>query len=315
LRLRRTQRKPDFVNELSNTASSLITIMTRAVHKAARGLVRDYGEVENLQVSSKGVSNFVTNADIRAEKTLYEELLKARPKWGFLMEESGEIAGEDPEYRWIIDPLDGTTNFIHALPYFCISVGLERTRPNGKKELVAGVVYDPLRNETFTAEKGKGAYLNNRILRVSGRREMPESLISSYVPRRGATEYQLSLTRLREITRSAVGIRIGGAAALDLAYIAAGRYDGFWHPHLQPWDMAAGMLLVTEAGGLVTDLSGTHTMMETGEVVAGNAFIQPKLRRVLARGSKRHEEALAAGNVSLETENEAGLPEGEDDGQ
>lgn len=261
--------------------SALMTVMTRAVEKAARRLKRDYGEVEHLQVSKKGTANFVSTADLKAEQILHEELSHARPKFGFLMEESGEIAGEDPKLRWLVDPLDGTTNFIHAVPYFCISIALEKTLNDGRKEILAGVIYDPLRDEMFTAEKNEGAFLNGRRLRVSARREMEDSLLATATPRAVRAEYQRALAMMNAATTASVGLRCNGAAALDLAYVAAGRFDGFWCMSLKPWDIGAGMLLIKEAGGEVSEIGGGYGMLEKGNILASNGLIHKKIDALL----------------------------------
>lgn len=260
--------------------SALIEVMTRAVIKAARGLRRDFGELEHLQISKKGTSDFVSAADIRSEKILFEELSHARPQFGFLMEEGGEKKGKT-NFRWIIDPIDGTTNFIHAVPYFCISVGLEKTLPNGDTEIVAGVIYDPIRDEMFTAEKGEGAFLNERKLRISGRKEVEESLLATGMPRASRPEYERSQKMLSTVTGSAAAVRCWGAAALDLAYVAAGRFDGFWYLNLKPWDVAAGMLMVQEAGGIVTEIGGGTGMLHSGSILATNGQIHKKVDALL----------------------------------
>src|SRR3954463_7485351 len=219
--------------------SATINVMTAAALKASRGLKRDFGEVEQLQVSMKGPADFVSNADLKAEKLLRAELSKGRPGYGFLMEESGASAGSDSRHRWIVDPLDGTTNFLHGIPHFAISIALERDG-----EIVAAVVYDPTRDEMFWAEKGIGAYLNDRRLRVSGRRRLGEALIATGIPFRERGNHPNYLAGLAAIMVETSGVRRFGSAALDLAYVAAGRYDGFWEVGLQPWDIAAGLLLV-----------------------------------------------------------------------
>lgn len=261
--------------------SPLMEVMTRAVMKAARGLRRDFGEVEHLQVSKKGTADFVSNADINAERVLHKELSMARPKFGFLMEEGGAIEGEDPTHRWVIDPIDGTNNLIHAVPYFCISVGLEKTLANGEREVIAGVIYDPLRDEMFTAEKASGAFLNDRRIRVSGRKELDDALLATALPRAYRDHYKQALGMMTAVTASTVGLRCGGAAALDLAYVAAGRYDGFWSNCLKPWDIAAGMLLVKEAGGEVTEIAGGKKMLESGAILATNGLIHKKVDALL----------------------------------
>jgi len=243
----------------------VINVMANAALKAARGLIRDFGEVEQLQVSIKGPGEFVSTADLKAERTLKNELTRARPGYGLLFEESGESAGSDPHHRWIVDPLDGTTNFLHGIPHFAISIGLERDG-----EIVAGIVYEPTRNEMFWAEKGAGAYLNNRRIRVSARRQLGEALIGTGIPFYGRGDHPRYIATLAAVMGATSGVRRLGAAALDLAYVAAGRYDGFWETGLLPWDLAAGLLLVREAGGFVSDLAGGQTMMQSGDVLAAN---------------------------------------------
>ena len=252
--------------------SPAINVMVAAVRRAARSLARDFGEVENLQVSIKGAGDFVSAADIRAEEIIREDLMTARPAYGWLGEESGEVPGKDPTRRWIVDPLDGTTNFLHGLPHFAISVGLEH-----KGEIVSGVVYDLTRDEMFVAEKGQGAYLNDRRMRVSARREMSEALFATGVPFGAKETLPLMLRELARLMPRTAGIRRFGSAALDLVYVAAGRYDGFWEREINAWDMAAGLVIAREAGALVADLSGGAEMMTRGEVIAANAEIFPKL--------------------------------------
>ena len=247
------------------TRSPVINVMANAALKAARGLVRDFGEVEQLQVSIKGPGEFVSTADLKAERALKNELTRARPGYGLLFEEGGETAGNDPHHRWIVDPLDGTTNFLHGIPHFAISIGLERDG-----EIIAGVVYEPTRDEMFWAEKGIGAYLNDRRLRVSARRQLGEALIGTGLPFIGRGDHPAFLATLAAVMGATSGVRRLGAAALDLAYVAAGRYDGFWEFGLSPWDLAAGLLLVREAGGFVSDLAGGQTMMQSGDVLAAN---------------------------------------------
>jgi len=256
--------------------SALLNVMTRAVDKAARALKRDFGEVEQLQVSTKGPSDFVSNADLKAERILREELAKARPGYAFLAEESGATAGTDSEHRWIIDPLDGTTNFLHGLPHFAISVALERAG-----ELVAGVVYDPIKDEMFLAEKGGGAFLNDRRLRVSARKNLGESLLATGIPFRGHGGTEDFKRQLDFAMNETAGVRRLGAAALDLAYVAAGRYEGFWEEGLSPWDVAAGILLVREAGGYVSDLKGGQTMLHGGTILASNGLLHAPLQAAL----------------------------------
>jgi myo-inositol-1(or 4)-monophosphatase len=255
--------------------TALMNIMVQAVLKAGRGLARDFGEVENLQVSLKGPGDFVSAADRRADVTLIAELKKARPGFGFLTEESGEIAGTDKTHRWIIDPLDGTTNFLHGIPLFAISLGLER-----EGQLVAGVIYNPILNELYVAERGGGAFLNDKRLRVAGRRDFAEAVITSGVPHVGRPGREASIGQLRPVVDSTAGVRITGSAAMDLAWVASGRFDGYWQHGLSPWDMAAGVVIVREAGGMVTDAEGGDGFFTSGSIVAGNEFVQ---RALLAR--------------------------------
>ncbi len=259
------------------TRSALINVMAAACLKAARGLRRDFGEVEQLQVSIKGPGEFVSAADLAAEKVLKRELAKARPNYGFLVEEGGFEAGRDSGHRFIIDPLDGTTNFLHGLPHFAISVALER---EGK--LVAATVYDPVKDEMYWAEKGLGAYVNDRRLRVSARRSLGEALIATGIPFRDRGDHERYLRTLAPVMRAASGVRRWGVASLDLAYVAAGRFDGFWEFDLKPWDMAAGVLLVREAGGDVTDMAGGQNMLASGSILAANPTLHDTLRRLFA---------------------------------
>lgn len=255
-------------------ASALINVMSTAARKAARSLVRDFGEVEQLQVSVKGPANFVSAADHKAEDVIFKELSRARPQYGFLMEERGEIEGADKSHRWIVDPLDGTTNFLHGIPLFTISIGLER-----EGQLVAGLVYNPIADEMFTAEKGKGAFLNDkRRLRVAARKSLGDAVIATGIPHRGRPGHPRFLDEMETVMAEVAGIRRTGSAALDLAWTAAGRFDGYWERNLKPWDLAAGIVILREAGGIVTDLEGTTKMMEKGDVIAGNGNIVKALR-------------------------------------
>ncbi len=255
--------------------TALMNVMVNAVLKAGRGLARDFGEVENLQVSLKGPGDFVSAADHRADKTLIAELRKARPTYGFLTEESGDLPGEDRGNRWIIDPLDGTTNFLHGIPLFSISLALER-----EGQLVAGVVYNPIINELYVAERGSGAFLNDRRLRVAKRQKLADAVIGTGMPRLGRGD-DAYLGELDGIMRQTAGIRRCGSAALDLAWVASGRFDGFWERGLSAWDVAAGILLVREAGGYVTDLKGGSGGLPggsgPGSVLAGNEAIHAAL--------------------------------------
>ena len=255
--------------------SALLNVMIAAARKAGRVLARDFGEVENLQVSRKGPSDFVTSADVKAEKTLFEELSKARPGYGFVMEERGVVEGTDKTNRWLVDPLDGTTNFLHAIPHFAISIGLER-----EGVLVAGVIYNVVRDELFWAEKGVGAYLNDRRLRVAARTDMREALFATGTPFHGKPGHEKSLKEIGSVIAKSAGIRRFGAAALDLAYVAAGRFDGFWERNLNVWDIAAGAVIVREAGGTVTEIDGGD-FMQTGAILASNATLTPLLAKAL----------------------------------
>jgi len=261
--------------------SAILNVMMGAARKAGRGMVRDFGEVEKLQVSMKGTSDFVTSADTKAEKLLRQELQKARPGYGFLLEEGGEIGGDDKSHRWIVDPIDGTTNFIHGIPHFAVSIGLERDG-----EIIAGVVYEPLTDSMFHGEKGQGAFLNEWRLRVSARRKLEEAVITTGIPHRGRPGHDVFIKELVAVMENTAGVRRFGSASLDLAYVAAGRCDGYWERAIQPWDMAAGLVLVKEAGGYVSDLDGKQDMMGTGDVVAGNDHLHSKLVSLLkkARG-------------------------------
>jgi len=245
--------------------SPLMNVMTGAARKAARGLLRDFGEVEQLQVSMKGPGDFVSAADHRVEKILVQELKKARPDYGFVLEEGGVIEGADKTATWVIDPLDGTTNFLHGIPHFAISIGIVKDG-----EPYAGVVYQPLTDEMFWAEKGKGCFVNERRLRVSVRRKMEESVFTTGIPHQGRPAHDRILKQLKAVMANSAGVRRFGAASLDLAYVAAGRCDGFWEIGLKPWDIAAGIILVREAGGYVAELDGQGDPMETGNLVATN---------------------------------------------
>ena len=257
--------------------SALFNVMSAAALKAARGLKRDFGEVEQLQVSVKGPGDFVSTADFKAEKTLRVELEKARPGFGFLMEESGASPARDGRHRWIVDPLDGTTNFLHGIPHWAISIGLERDG-----EIVAGLVYHPITDEMFWAEKGAGAYLNDRRLRVSARRKLEESLIGTGIPFSGHGDHERYLRTLGAVMGITTGARRMGAASLDLAYVAAGRFDGYWEFGLKPWDMAAGLILVREAGGTIGGLTEGEPFA-TGDILAANGALYPALRQLLTQ--------------------------------
>jgi len=262
--------------------SGLLTVMDRAARKAGAKLRRDFSEVQHLQVSRKGPADFVSKADQRAERTLYDELLHARPDWGFLLEEAGEIPGDPNKPRWIIDPLDGTSNFLHGLPHFAISIAVEEPMPNGKREITTGLVYQPLTDESFWAEKGRGAWLQDQRLRVSARRDLSEALIATGIPFMGHGDFAQWTRIFGAVAPNVAGIRRYGAASLDLAWVAAGRFDGYWESDLQPWDVAAGMLLVREAGGFVTDFRGGDRAMDRSEFLAGNDAMHSKLHKLVA---------------------------------
>lgn len=253
-------------------ASAQLNLMASAAIKAARGLIRDFGEVEHLQVSKKGPGNFVTKADRRAEQVIIEVLQKARPAYPFLVEEAGEIKGTDPDHRWIVDPLDGTSNFLHAVPHFAISIALEK---NG--EIISGIVYDPLKDDLYYAQKGRGAFVNDRRLRVASRENLADAMIGMAFPRAYDLSSQEFFPKLQEINKHVASMRRSGSAALDLCYVAAGRYDGYVAINLQPWDMAAASLIILEAGGFITDLHGKKDFLNARQVCAGNEKIHQAL--------------------------------------
>lgn len=244
--------------------SPILTAMLRTARKAARALRRDFGEVAELQVSRKGPADFVTNADRRAEQVIYDELSAVRRGYGFLLEERGEIEGTDKSHRFIVDPLDGTLNFLHAIPHFAVSIALER-----EGAIVAGCVYDPNRDEMFRAEKGKGAFLNDRRIRVAARRGLDDAVIATGIPFRGRPGHARFLTELHAVMGATAGVRRLGSAALDLAYVAAGRFDAFWERGLAAWDVAAGVIIVREAGGFTLDIGEGGDPALTGNVAAG----------------------------------------------
>ena len=262
--------------------SGLITVMQRAVRKAAPRLRRDFGEVEQLQVSKKGPGDFVSMADKRAEQTIVEELRNARPDWGLLLEEGGEVEGDPSKPRWIVDPIDGTTNFLHGIPHFAISIAVQERGPGSKGEISHGMVYQPITDETYWAEKGRGAWLQDRRLRVSGRRYLDEALIGTGIPHlgRGSTESWGKI--FAAVAPEVCGIRRFGAASLDLAWVAAGRMDGFWEDDLDIWDTAAGVLLIKEAGGFITDYRGSDRSFERREYLAANGELHSKLHKLVA---------------------------------
>ncbi|HCL66429.1 MAG TPA: inositol monophosphatase [Rhizobium sp.] len=258
--------------------SALLNVMVQAALKAGKSLSRDFGEVQNLQVSVKGPGDFVSQADFKAEKIVKEELLKARPTYGFVGEETEELTGTDGAHRWIVDPLDGTTNFLHGIPQFAVSIALERSG-----EIVAGVIFNPATDELYTAERGGGAFLNDRRIRVAARKALSDCVIACGIPHLGKKNHGKFLVELRHVMGEVAGVRRMGAASLDLAYVAAGRFDGYWETDLNSWDMAAGLILIREAGGFASDVSGGTDILSSGGVVAGNEYIQKALVEVIAR--------------------------------
>ncbi len=270
--------------------SAVLNVMIKAAHRAGRSLKRDLGEIEHLQVSLKGPRNFVTAADRRAEETVREELAKARPDYGFLGEEGGAHAGADKSHRWIVDPLDGTTNFLHGIPHFAVSIALERSGA-----IVAGLVYNPANDELFVAERGKGAYLNVKRIRVAARVRLAEAVVACGLPHYGrGGDLALARAEIAVAQREFAGLRRYGAAALDLAWIAAGRLDAYWERDLSPWDLAAGSLLVREAGGFVSDLDGGDAIFAKRQIAAGNDTMHRELLRLLKEAGKEAEKQAAA---------------------
>ena len=254
--------------------------MIDAARKAGRGLARDFGEVAELQVSKKGAGDYVTAADIKAEQVLFDALTTARPGYGFLGEERGMIEGTDKTHTWIADPLDGTTNFLHAIPHFAVTVALERDNA-----IVAGVTYNPITNEMFWAERGKGCFLNDKRLRVAARRDLGEAVLATGIPFMGRPGHGVFLKELHQVAQKVSGVRRFGAAALDLAYVAAGRFDGFWERGLGRWDMAAGVLFVTEAGGVVSDADGGPDPLGAGSICVANSDLHPQILARLKAGA------------------------------
>jgi myo-inositol-1(or 4)-monophosphatase len=250
--------------------SALLKVMSDAARKAARGLNRDFGELAELQVARKAPADFVSAADLKAEQTLFEALSKARPGYSFLGEERGMVEGTDKTHTWVVDPLDGTTNFLHAIPHFAINIALQR-----EGQIVAAVTYNPAANELFWAEKGKGCFVNDKRLRVAARTRLDESVLATGIPFLGHGQHARFLKELHQISQRVAGVRRFGSAALDLAWVAAGRYDGYWERDLKSWDIAAGLLMVTEAGGKVTDADGGQDMLTAGSICAGNLDIHP----------------------------------------
>ena len=267
--------EPSIATELM-LHSAVINVMVKAARRAGRSLKRDLGEIEHLQVSLKGPANFVSLADKRAEDMLYDDLAKARPGYGFIGEEGGNREGQDKSHTWIVDPLDGTTNFLHGIPQFAISIGLQR-----EGTMIAGVIYNPANEELYLAERGKGAFLNDQRLRVAGRRKLDECVIACGLPHIGRGDHEMSRLEMAEIQNKVAGLRRFGAAALDMAFVAAGRLDGHWERNLQPWDMAAGQIIVRESGGIVSGMEGDDDPLKTGHLICGNEFVHAELVKIL----------------------------------
>lgn len=260
--------------------SALLNVMVQAAMKAGRSLSRDFGEVQHLQVSVKGPADYVDHAEQQSEKIVREELMRARPTYGFLSDAHGAIKGTDGTHRWIVDPLNGTTNFLHGLPFFAVSIALERGG-----ELVASVIYNPATDELFTAEKGGGAYLNDRRLRIAGRKRLTDAVIGTGVPSLGRKSHGKFLIQFANVMGEVASVRSFGTPSLDLAYLAAGHIDGFWEEGLAAWDIAAGIVMVKEAGGFVYEASGELNMLDSGSVVGGNESIQKALSEVIGRSA------------------------------
>ncbi len=268
--------------------SGLIRVMEKAARKAGGKLRRDFGEIEHLQVSQKGPADFVSKADLRAERTIYDELLAARPGWGFMMEEAGVIEGEEGSPRWIVDPLDGTSNFLHGIPHFAVSIAAQERKLDGSGwgDVIAGLVYNPITDETFWAEKSRGAWLHDGRLRVSGRRHLSEALIATGIPFGGHGDFGEWIRIFGAVGPQVAGIRRFGAASLDLAWVAAGRFDGFWESDLNDWDTAAGCLIVREAGGFVSDFRGRSVAVHSKQVLAANDALHSRLHKIVAGALK-----------------------------
>ncbi len=288
--------------------SAILNVMIKAAHRAGRALRRDLGEVEKLQVSLKGPGNFVTAADRRAEEILCEELRKARPDYGFLGEEGGARPGSDKTHRWIVDPLDGTTNFLHGIPHFAVSIALERGGA-----IVAGVTYNPANDELYVAERGKGAFLNDQRIRVAARRRTGDGIVGCGLPHYGrgdAESLRASRYEIAAAQRNFAGLRRYGSASLDLAWVAAGRLDAYWERNLSPWDLAAGLLLVREAGGFVSDADGGDAILAKGHVVAGNETMHRALLRLLREAARQADAELKRGPMKSAHSSASGNPEG-----
>ncbi len=257
-------------------SSANINVMVKACRKAAKILIRDFGEIENLQVSLKGPGDFVTASDKKVEKILIEELQKARPNYSILSEEIGKIS-IDESFKWIIDPIDGTSNFLHGIPHFAMSVGLEHN-----EEIICGIIYDPIKDEMFVAEKGNGSYLNNQRIRVSSRSKLKDCIIFTGGPKHDSKNRELALKEYNNFSSKVlIPIRKMGSASLDMAYVASGRCDGFWQRNLNYWDIAAGIILVKESGGFVTDFKGENRYIQNKTILATNSKINNEMIEVL----------------------------------
>lgn len=261
-----------------------LNVMIKAAEKAAHGIRRDFGEITQLQVSRKGTLDFVTQSDLKAEEVIRSELSFARPKYGFLLEEGGEIKGEDSRFRWVVDPIDGTTNFIHSIPYLCISIALEQKDHNRPWRTVSALVFDPIHDDIFIAEEFKGAFLNDRRIEVSGRQKFDESVLITHSPKHDRANYQKSMQLFLKVTEKSKGIRTMGATALDLCYIAAGKYDAGWYTSFKRWDIAAALLIAKEAGAVVTQIDGDENVENPESLLLGT----PKMHRALLDVIKPH---------------------------
>ncbi len=257
-------------------ASANLNVMIKTARRVGRALLKDFTEVEQLQVSTKGPGDFVSRADRQAEETIRTALLEARPTYGFVGEEYGEVDGEDPTRRWIVDPIDGTTNFLHGLGHWAVSIALEH-----KGQIVAGVVYDPVKDELFHAEKGNGAWMNESRIRVSARHRMIESIFATGLPFAGSSDLPQTLKDLAQLLPATAGVRRFGAASLDLAYVAAGRYDGYWERRLHAWDIAAGLIIAKEAGALVEAVKEEGDILQDGSIIVANEAIFSKFAKVI----------------------------------
>src|SRR5260221_6452526 len=256
--------------------SALINVMVKAARRAGRSLKRDLGEVENLQVSLKGPANFVSLADKRAEEMLHDDLIKSRPGYGFIGEEGGARIGEGKTHTWIVDPLDGTTNFLHGIPQFAISIGLQR-----EGTMIAGLIYNPANDDLYIAERGKAAFLNDQRLRVAARRNLADCVIACGLPHIGRGDHNLSRNEMTEIQNKVAGLRRFSASSLDMAFVASGRLDGYWERNLSPWDMAAGPIIMREPRGLVSGMAGDDDPLKTGNLICGNEFVHAELVKIL----------------------------------